>query len=45
MRVALLGVAVSPGIFDVLVVLGRDRSLNRLDAALAVLGTAGAVGD
>jgi glutamyl-tRNA synthetase len=34
LRVALTGSAVSPGIFDVLVLLGRDRSLSRLDAAL-----------
>ena len=34
LRVALTGSAVSPGIFDVLVLLGRERSLQRLDAAL-----------
>ena len=34
LRVALTGSAVSPGIFDVLMLLGRDRSLRRLDAAL-----------
>jgi hypothetical protein len=28
---------VSPGIFDVLVMLGRDRSLARIDAAVARL--------
>ena len=33
LRVALTGLTVSPGIFDVLVMLGRDRSLQRLDAA------------
>ncbi|MHB1223035.1 MAG: glutamate--tRNA ligase [Gemmatimonadaceae bacterium] len=38
LRVALTGLAVSPGIFDVLVMLGRERSLARLDAAVAVLG-------
>jgi glutamyl-tRNA synthetase len=37
MRVALTGLSVSPGIFDVLVMLGRDRSLNRIDAAVAHL--------
>ena len=37
MRVALTGMAVSPGIFDVLLALGRDRSLARLDAAAATL--------
>jgi glutamyl-tRNA synthetase len=40
MRVALTGLAVSPGIFDVLVALGRDRSLARLDAALGALAAA-----
>ena len=34
LRVALTGSAVSPGIFDVLTLLGRDRSLLRIDAAL-----------
>jgi glutamyl-tRNA synthetase len=29
----LTGVTASPGIFDVLVMLGRDRSLARIDAA------------
>jgi glutamyl-tRNA synthetase len=33
LRVALTGSAVSPGIFDVLLLLGRDRSLARIDAA------------
>jgi glutamyl-tRNA synthetase len=37
LRVALTGVTASPGIFDVLVLLGRDRSLSRLDAAMAWL--------
>jgi glutamyl-tRNA synthetase len=37
MRVALTGLGVSPGIFDVLVMLGRDRSLRRLDGAVARL--------
>ncbi len=32
-RVAVTGAAVSPGIFEVLVVMGRDRTLARLDAA------------
>ena len=35
LRVALVGVAASPGMFDVLQLLGRDRSLARIDAALA----------
>jgi glutamyl-tRNA synthetase len=37
LRVALTGLGVSPGIFDVLVVLGRERSLARLDAAVRTL--------
>jgi glutamyl-tRNA synthetase len=35
LRVALTGVAESPGIFDVLMLIGRERSLARVDAALA----------
>ncbi|MGQ0641213.1 MAG: glutamate--tRNA ligase [Gemmatimonadaceae bacterium] len=38
LRVALTGSSASPGIFDVLVLLGRDTSLRRLDNALATLG-------
>ena len=34
MRVALTGLMASPGIFDVLMVLGRERSLARLERAL-----------
>ena len=37
LRVALTGLAASPGIFDVLVILGRERSLSRIDDALARL--------
>jgi glutamyl-tRNA synthetase len=37
LRVALTGIAVSPGIFDVLLVLGRDLSLSRIDDAIAFL--------
>ena len=37
LRVALTGLTVSPGIFDVLVMLGRDRSLARIDVAVAQL--------
>jgi len=33
LRVALTGSSVSPGIFDVLMLLGRDRSLARIDTA------------
>jgi glutamyl-tRNA synthetase len=37
LRVALTGLAASPGIFDVLLVLGRDRSLTRIDDAVTYL--------
>jgi glutamyl-tRNA synthetase len=37
LRVALTGTAASPGIFDVLLLLGRDRSLARMDQAVRVL--------
>jgi len=37
LRVALTGSTVSPGIFDVLLYVGRDRSLARLQAAVAYL--------
>ncbi|MEW6272872.1 MAG: glutamate--tRNA ligase [Thermodesulfobacteriota bacterium] len=40
-RVALTGGTVSPGIFEVLDVLGRDRSMRRLHAALERIGGAG----
>jgi glutamyl-tRNA synthetase len=43
LRVALTGLGVSPGIFDVLLMLGRDRSLARIDAAVSRLaGPSGA---
>jgi glutamyl-tRNA synthetase len=35
LRVALTGLSASPGIFDVLLALGRERSLARIDAAVA----------
>jgi glutamyl-tRNA synthetase len=38
LRVALTGQSASPGIFDVLMLLGRDRSLRRIDAAVHFLG-------
>jgi glutamyl-tRNA synthetase len=38
LRVALTGSAVSPGIFEVLALMGRERSLQRIDDALARLG-------
>ncbi|HEY4303830.1 MAG TPA: glutamate--tRNA ligase [Gemmatimonadaceae bacterium] len=34
LRVALTGLTASPGIFEVLVLLGRDRSIERIDAAV-----------
>jgi glutamyl-tRNA synthetase len=37
LRVALTGLAASPGIFDVLLMLGRDRALARLDDAVNFL--------
>ncbi len=37
LRLALMGSAESPGIFDVLTLLGRERSLQRIDRALAAL--------
>jgi glutamyl-tRNA synthetase len=39
LRVALTGLTVSPGIFDVLVLLGRERSLDRVDTAIRHLST------
>jgi glutamyl-tRNA synthetase len=39
-RVALTGGSVSPGIFEVACVLGRERVLRRLERALALAGTA-----
>jgi glutamyl-tRNA synthetase len=37
LRVALTGLTVSPGIFDVLLMLGRERALSRLDRAVETL--------
>ena len=37
LRVALTGLTVSPGIFDVLVMQGRDRAIHRLERAIAYL--------
>jgi glutamyl-tRNA synthetase len=37
LRVALTGVAMSPGIFEVLAILGRERALRRLDTAIGML--------
>jgi glutamyl-tRNA synthetase len=38
-RVALTGGTASPGIYDVIQILGREESLARLDAALALVGS------
>ncbi|MQA73533.1 MAG: glutamate--tRNA ligase [Solirubrobacterales bacterium] len=40
LRVAITGTTVSPGIFESLAALGRERALERVDAALARLGAA-----
>ena len=37
LRIALTGMAVSPGIFDVLVAMGRERALRRIDDAISWL--------
>jgi len=37
LRVALTGLTVSAGIFDVLILLGRERSLARIDDAMSFL--------
>jgi len=37
LRVALLGVPDSPGIFDVLLLLGRERAVTRVETALSEL--------
>lgn len=39
LRVALMGSAESPGIFDVILLLGRDRCIERIDRALAELAS------
>ena len=41
-RVALTGGTVSPGIYEVAEIIGRDRCLARLDHALPLVGTAAA---
>jgi glutamyl-tRNA synthetase len=38
LRVAVTGTAASPGIFDVLVLLGRDRTLRRIDPTIDRIG-------
>jgi glutamyl-tRNA synthetase len=37
-RVALTGGTVSPGIYDVIEVMGRDKVIQRIDAAVAMIG-------
>ena len=37
LRLALTGSSASPGIFDVLVLLGRERSLGRIEKAVNIL--------
>lgn len=37
LRVALMGIAVSPGIFEVLELMGRERSMGRIERALGFL--------
>src|SRR4029079_7044308 len=37
LRVALTGMTVSPGIFEMLIQMGRDLSLKRIDKAIATL--------
>jgi glutamyl-tRNA synthetase len=41
LRVALTGLTVSPGIFEVLVMLGRDRSLSRIQTAISWITSEG----
>jgi len=38
LRVALTGMSVSPGIFEMLIQMGRDLSLKRIDKAIGTLG-------
>jgi glutamyl-tRNA synthetase len=40
LRVALTGLSVSPGIFEMLMIMGRDVALRRLDAAIVHLSAA-----
>ncbi|MBI5063975.1 MAG: glutamate--tRNA ligase, partial [Desulfatitalea sp.] len=39
LRVALTGTTVSPGIFEIMVVLGKERVLGRLAQAMEYIGT------
>jgi glutamyl-tRNA synthetase len=45
LRLAVTGITVSPGIGDVLLLLGRERTLRRLDEAVAWLRQDGAEPD
>ena len=38
LRLALTGLPASPGIFDVLLILGRERSLRRIERAIDAIG-------
>jgi glutamyl-tRNA synthetase len=38
-RVAVTGTTVSPPLFETMVLLGKDKSLRRIDAALARIGS------
>ena len=38
MRVALTGGTASPGMYDVIQILGREETLHRLDQAIAAAG-------
>jgi glutamyl-tRNA synthetase len=45
LRVALLGMAVSPGVFAVLTLIGRERALARLERLAIAAGSLATVGD
>ena len=44
LRLALTGLPASPGIFDVLLILGRERSLRRVERAIAHIEGEGGAG-
>ncbi len=44
LRIALLGMAVSPSIFTVLTLIGRERAVLRIDRLIEFLQTGGASG-
>ena len=37
LRVALVGTAVSPGVFTILILIGKERALRRIDRLIAFL--------